>query len=585
MRRKEDYVPNVDLTLEFSTHKSAKGKTDFNGKTTRKETKSGDKEKYPQEVIDIYKIIREQYGESLFKEQHKSSLMTKIDYLLKEIEKNPDSPLAILKKNISQKEFAQFIAYIHGGLGDQDSEIDKFNKQIHRNYISNINLSKYQYCFRYYFQDKYKDYYGCNDLSEFIDFLHPYALEGVGEIKSLESAIFHYYYMSTQPSAYLEKSIILYNKSYYNNYLDLSQMDSLLALVKIIWDNFQDKPLKDFNKYIDSLLNILHNSMFEFINQLNIFFDRNLYFFSNEEILAYFLEKTKKNIKSINNLISKDNNIISPSTNCFFSNIAIFEHYITNLHLTDIEKKARVFMTNANKMHIDNFQELQFMSIDQYFRDYCNSNKEQYKNFLTGKSNIKQSTFNKKLNLLSELDSLLNLNSVYFANYTLPQIRVKIDLKNILHKKIVYEEFYNNGHDSYKFFTKKDGTVETNIKKVIEKYVNYSPQYIDDNLLGYQIDNSNFNEVITDEYNINDTNAYELTVLLSEKLRRGFYNAANMNKQFAEIVDLKLSTLELFTKISSIYDIKKQFELFNIFITNFLNILSDFEEKYLKKDL
>ena len=40
MRRKEDYVPNVDLTLEFSTHKSAKGKTDFNGKTTRKETKS-----------------------------------------------------------------------------------------------------------------------------------------------------------------------------------------------------------------------------------------------------------------------------------------------------------------------------------------------------------------------------------------------------------------------------------------------------------------------------------------------------------------------------------------------------------------
>ena len=74
-------------------------------------------------------------------------------------------------------------------------------------------------------------------------------------------------------------------------------------------------------------------------------------------------------------------------------------------------------------------------------------------------------------------------------------------------------------------------------------------------------------------------------MLLSEKLRRGFYNAANMNKQFAEIVDLKLSTLELFTKISSIYDIKKQFELFNIFITNFLNILSDFEEKYLKKDL
>ena len=54
MRRKEDYVPNVDLTLEFSTHKSAKGKTDFNGKTTRKETKSEDKEKYPQEVIDIY---------------------------------------------------------------------------------------------------------------------------------------------------------------------------------------------------------------------------------------------------------------------------------------------------------------------------------------------------------------------------------------------------------------------------------------------------------------------------------------------------------------------------------------------------
>ena len=74
-------------------------------------------------------------------------------------------------------------------------------------------------------------------------------------------------------------------------------------------------------------------------------------------------------------------------------------------------------------------------------------------------------------------------------------------------------------------------------------------------------------------------------MLLSEKLRRGFYNAANMNKQFAEIVDLKLSTLELFTKISSVYDIKKQFELFNIFITNFLNILSDFEEKYLKKDL
>lgn len=573
MRKKEKYVPNVDLTPEFSRHKSPKGKTDFNGKTTRKETNDGHKVPYEQEVIDLYKIIREEYGVSLFKEQHRSSLMTKINYLLKEIETNPDSPLSILKKNIPQKDFALFIAYIFGGLGDQDSEIDKFNKQIQRNYIRNINLSKYQYCFRYYFQDKYKDYYGCNDLSEFIDFLYPYTSKDFVTIKSLESAIYHYYYMSTQPSAYLEKSIILYDKSFYNNYRDLSEKDSLLALVKIIWNNFSDKPLEEFNKYIDPLLNILHNAMFEFINQLNIFFDRNLYYFSNEEILNYFLANIKDDIKLSRNLISKVT--INPQKDFFFSNIAIFEHYITNLHLTNIEKKVKDFTNNVNEIPIDNFQELQFMSTDQYFKDYCDSNKEQYKKFITRNSEIKQSTFNKRMDLLSELDSTLNLNSVYFANYTLPQIRVKIDLKNILHNKVIYEEFFNNCHDSYKFFSNKDGIIENNIRKVIDKHNNYRKNYKDNsNLPWYQMDNSNFDKTITDEYNINDTKSYELTVLLSEKLRRGFYNAANMDKQFAKIVDLKLSILELFDDISSIYDIKKQFEIFDIFLTIFINIMT-----------
>ena len=620
MKETTKCIPSIDLKTEFKKqNKSPKGKIAFNCKKARKETKN--KQKYSSEVNELYNLIKNKFDTTEFNKQnedslltnkkdllsvletksnsplanlknalnkeesttikfykqHKESLLTSINYLLCILEKKSNSPLAKLKNALNKEEFATFIAYLFGGIGDQDSEIDKFMKKLQRNYINNINLAKYQYCFRYYFfgEDLTK-YHNCNSLSEYIDYLYEFVAKDKGKIDTIESSIYYYYSMGTRATAFQEKTHIFFSEYYFNNFEDLRPNYSLLVLFMHMWDKFQLKPLEEFSKYADSLLNILHNSMQEYTNQLDIYLDSNLSVFENINNLNSFISMMKNNINVLYTLINKVD-CFNPSSDNLFSTIAIFEHFLVNTHLSNIEIKAKCLCgQKSNSTKID-FKQLQFISVQDFQDKYCKSD-EDFIHFCANKNNITKKTFNKNIDLLKELDDKLKLNSSYFGNLSTPQIKVRVNLNNILHLRIIYNEFFNNGSDSYIFFGKDNGVIKKHLIEMITLYGNIFNQDALSNNIEYKIDNSNFKEAIVDEYKNEDMNAFTLSVLLSEKLRRGFYAEANMESNYNKIISLKKQVLDLFTKISSIYDTKTQYMLFFTFYTNFLRITKSFEQ-------
>lgn len=577
MRIKEKYVANVNLDENINNrNKAPKGKKSLNNSGTRTETKNENKKSYSVETIKIKKIIEEKFGTQLLKRQHHISLFTRIDYLLKTIENHPNSPLSVLKQQMTIDDFATFITYLLGGIGDEDDSYDKFNKKLQREYIKNINLAKYQYCFRYYIGANYKDYYNCNSLSEYIDLLYSHINDEDYHMKDIETVIYYYYSMNSSATAFQEKTQIFFSNYYFNNFDDLRRNNSLLLLFVHIWKTFQFEEETIFDSYADPLLNILHNTMQEFSNQLDIYFDSNLSVFQNITQLNQLIEMISEHADYLKELIDKTKNQQDKAKN-FFPCIAVFEHYLVQKHLLNIEKKSSFLydnkLFNADKSQ---FKELQLLPITDYLKKHSYSYDE-FISFCTNKYNTSVKTFHKYINILLELDETQKLNSSYFGNYSTPQIKVRLNLNNALDLKILYNEFINFGTDSYKFFGKDDGITAKHLQRIISQYHSLKNTK---KISEYRMDNSNFEEAINDEFQKNDTYAYKLTVLLSEKLRRGFYYKADMALQFKEIQQLKHQLLELFTNIAEIYNIKKQYELFYIFFDEFLNILYSYEFEY-----
>ncbi|MBM6840768.1 hypothetical protein H6A03_04325 [[Clostridium] spiroforme] len=577
MRVKEKYVANINLDENINNrNKAPKGKKSLNNSGTRTETKSENKKSYSVETVKIKKIIEKKFGKKSLKRQHHISLFTRIDYLLKTIENHPDSPLSVLKQQMTVDDFATFITYLLGGIGDEDDSYDKFNKKLQREYIKNINLAKYQYCFRYYTGSDYKDYYHCSSLSEYIDLLYSHMNDEDYPMKDIETAIYYYYSMYSTATAFQEKTQISFSDYYFNNFDDLQRKNSLLLLFVHIWKTFQFEEETIFDSYADPLLNILHNTMQEFSNQVDIYFDSNLSVFQNITQLNCLIEMISEHIDSLKELITKTKNQ-QAKENEFFPCIAVFEHHLVQKHFLNIEKKSsflydnKLFDADKNK-----FKELQLLPITDYLKNHS-YRYDEFISFCTNKSNTSAKTFHKYIKILLDLDEIQKLNSSYFGNYSTPQIKVRLNLNNALDSKITYNEFINFGTDSYKFFGKDDGIIAKHLQRIISqshslKNAKKSSEY--------RMDNSNFEETINDEFQKNDTYAYKLTVLLSEKLRRGFYYEADMALQFKKILQLKHQLLELFTHITEIYNIKKQYKLFYIFLGEFLNILYLYEFEY-----
>lgn len=580
MRIKEKYIANVNLDENIhNRNRAPKGKKSLNRNGTRSETKKENKKSYSDETKNLKKIIEKNLGKELLKHQHHISLFTRVDYLLKTIENHPDSPLSILKQQMTIDDFATFITYLLGGIGDEDDSYDKFNKKLQREYIKNINLAKYQYCFRYYIGSDYKDYYNCNSLSEYIDLLYSHMNNEDYPMKDIETAIYHYYSMNSTATAFQEKTQIFFSNYYFNNFGDLRRNNSLLFLFVHIWETFQFEEATIFDSYADPLLNILHNAMQEFSNQLDIYFDANLSVFQDITKLNHLIEMISEHIDYLKELIAKTKNQQSQESQAkdFFPCIAVFEHYLVQKHLLNIEKESSFLYDNklidADK---SKFKDLQLLPITDYLKKYSYKYNE-FISFCTNKSNTSVKTFHKYIKILLELDETQKLNSSYFGNYSTPQIKVRLNLNNALDLKICYNEFINFGTDSYKFLGKDEGIIAKHLQRIISQYHSLKNTKKSGE---YRMDNSNFEETINDEFQKNDTYAYKLTVLLSEKLRRGFYYEADMALQFKEIQQLKHQLLELFTNIAEIYNIKKQYELYYIFLSKFLNNLYSFEFEY-----
>lgn len=567
--------------------RSPLGKKAFNGKKARK--KAINPKEYNEETKNIYNKIKNIYGINLFETQHKQSIETSINYLLNTISENKNSPLAILKKNlVDDDEFAMLIAYLFGGIGDQDSSRDKFQKKLQRNYIKNINTAKYQYCFRYYFKNDYKDYYPSLTLPEFIDYLYPFAKKDNGNINSIESAIYYYYSLSSRLTAFQEKSRFIISDIYMNPFTDLTINDSLIVLFNNLYPFICSKSINELNEFIDPLLNIIHNTMNEFFNQLEIFFDRNSYLFENQNILKEFIKILDKNNENttakINEFISQRNKQINLSTNItshFFASVAIFERMLVNTHLYNIYSKSKfLYKENEWEKQSYSYQELQFKTITQFKQSLENSpnDKREFINFCTSKNNTKEETFYKKIVLLNELTENYPISSTHFGNFSTPQIKLQINLDNILDLRVIYAEFINRRKDTVLFFGKDAPICEKYIQEFLRFYK--EENHANQNSEFYRNDNKNFDKVIVDQYQETDTYIYTLSTLFTEKLRRGFYIEANMYKQYKSIQEFKLNLLKQFTDISHIFDIKMQFELLHNHIDCTLKAIKDLEKAY-----
>lgn len=569
---KKSYEPNINLNTTIqnpnNVPKEKKSQNnDYDAKTGL------NKQAYSDETKRLKYLIEKKIGRDKLKKQHHISLFTRMDYLLKVIDTHPDSPISIFKRQLTLDDFATFITYLIGNAGDEDNERDKFNKKIERDYIKNINTAKFQYCFRYYTGSDFKDYYECNSLSEYIDLLYSHITDIHYPRRLLEKAIYDYYAMGTTTCAYHEKTQVFFSNYYFNNFYDLRKNNSLIILFLDIWETYNSESDEIFDFYVDPLLNILHNTMQEFINQLDIYFDSNLSFFKNFKYLKCFIDMSSIPITFSTESIIK-NSQTKTNTKNLFPCIAIFEHYLIQKHLSNIEKKTFFLCDKNASTSVKNFRELQLMPITDYI---TNISYDEFVFFCTNNSKIRINTFHKYIKLLLELDNKIKLNSSYFGSYTPAQIKVRLDLDKALDLKILYNEFINLGKDSYKYFGKDYGLIVKHLENILSQYESLK---IHENTDHYKNDNSNLDKIIKDKSQVEYTYSYQLTVFLSEKLRRGYYYEADMAPHFKEILQLKHQLLDLFTSISRIYSVKDQYKLFNEFMSNFFNMLETYENTF-----
>lgn len=365
----------------------------------------------------------------------------------------------------------------------------------------------------------------------------------------------------------------------FSRYIDMPFIENghyTSLLLKYLKDLKVQEDQKEFYQFhlIDIFLMLIEYSFLEFIKKLEIFFDRNLFhlYYNNEDLLKLIKKLRSHTLKfktELNQKLNEDNKellniktVVSYISGYYhLKNINTYHDEITDILVkdSDIDERCQ-FMPPEITAEI----KLNSIRIKDLLK-YCGENKP-----------IDNKKFNNDMKLVSEYKSnvgLLGLPKTIFV----PAPSISIDLDTLMDFKVFYREIIINCFECYNNSKKYDTKVNistVNILKrsndLIDIYKNQcKAEYDSDN---YKIDMNQKNNIL-----------YKHTILLTEKIRKGFYREYRMMNKYEEISILKKDIRSLMNDLYSITDPHFQANFFAEFYKGVVDMMNEFAKAILAK--
>lgn len=384
-------------------------------------------------------------------------------------------------------------------------------------------------------------------------------------------------------------SYINFEEKFINNFQKIKDDDYLFYTYwdyyEIMHNNLRGKRKNLCYAPLDLHTELLGNTIDEILMKINNFFDLNFYYFFNEELLTFLLDKlTKLNI-SINKCISNH----KTSSSLEMSNIMLAQYdsknnrdnYFKSLDFLTEEKNAnQVDINLKGKKNINyNYEQKFGLAISKLNRKskyidnlplYCYEKK------------VQKATFDKNLELLKTFERALDI-SIKNKRIKTPHIGFVINLDNALCLKVFFQEFIirESEHTTRKNKMKSSINISTRqIMKNIICTVDDKCDFLtkDEKKLYSSSELYSKNEYYDIENNEDSNIIYKLNLLLSEKIRRGYYREFNKMECYKKIFTYKKDLRDTLTSIFTICDIDTMFNIVLTFYADLCNIISNFEK-------
>ena len=207
--------------------------------------------------------------------------------------------------------------------------------------------------------------------------------------------------------------------------------------------------------------------------------------------------------------------------------------------------------------------------------DRCSNNLEELKNKCEESKEIR--TFKNTCKIIKEFDEHYHLANPEPIDCRVPIIGLQINLKNDLDFEIFYKEFYvykddlkeNNSHDEYNRISTR------NIIKEIQSTLLKNE---DENAKG---NNYYFNEK---EDLIRNQLIHSHSVLLTEKMRRGYYKKFNLSSQYNALIKYKLELQNTVLKLYELDDLQIACSLTSDFYDEISILMNEFSKNHNRED-
>lgn len=328
-------------------------------------------------------------------------------------------------------------------------------------------------------------------------------------------------------------------------------------------------------QHSDALLILLSNCADELIRNIEIFFDYNFrVFIENESLFNEYIDFFKQFAQGLmeiyKNIHYDDEDSIGDNMTVYNSRCNRDKMYF-DLSFLKNERNANEFLYKECSITADISQNIEIdenLYTTDEIRSYCVEN-----------HNRSKRSFIEDRKLIVEYNNLLQLNSNNLNN-GLPRPSIYLDINCLLHFKIIYHAFFieknahkkNNNHAK----SKTDISMKTILTNIVSSALKNDG--IENNTYKSSYCYSDINS--NDKANRKNELLYNHTILLTEKIRCGFYREFNHINYYKIIFDLLCDWRNTITALFQNYNIKEEIQLLYEVYSNINQFFNEMYEDY-----
>lgn len=515
-----------------------------------------------------------------------TNLYNRAKYLYDNLNKNTHSIMYLLKEKLPVSKFAEicfnfFICNTNSNgkkqwldkLSNSDSHYEvKLRDYLHSEFPTNFDsLCAYANLLKKEYYETNQEYY-LRSLSFLLFYdnglLNP--LRRKSKIR-FNNHLINIFDNSCNIADYMKTKKITYNLSIF------------CELTKYIRSN--PIPPELYSTVYDAVLGVFTKATDEIEFLISLYFDTNFYFFyKNPSYMNEILCKLTTLNKNMNTYIESNRSFTFDEEGDNIADIVIFsEFHLSKKSFNSIFSKYTQKLVFKSIEHPTLTSKSEFLNTKFTFEyEYSNYPFDRYSNNLEElKNKCEESkeirTFKNTCKIIKEFDEHYHLANPEPIDCRVPIIGLQINLKNDLDFEIFYKEFYvykddlkeNNSHDEYNRISTR------NIIKEIQSTLLKNE---DENAKG---NNYYFNEK---EDLIRNQLIHSHSVLLTEKMRRGYYKKFNLSSQYNALIKYKSELQNTVLKLYELDDLQIACSLTSDFYDEISILMNEFSKNHNRED-